>query len=51
MRFSYDGTKVQPSNLKTNEITNNTLEYFEFEEEFKQALQYSTIPYEGEGGE
>ena len=49
MRFSYDGTKVQPSNLKTNEITNNTLEYFEFEEEFKQALQYSTIPYEGEG--
>lgn len=49
MRFSYDSTKLQPSNLKTNEKTNNTLEYFEFEEEFKQALQYSTIPYEGEG--
>ena len=49
VRFSYDSTKLQPSNLKTNEITNNTLEYFEFEQEFKQALQYSTIPYEGEG--
>ena len=49
MRFSYDSTKIQPSNLSTNEITDDELEYFKFESEFQDVLEMFTIPYDGEG--
>lgn len=49
MRFSYDSTKLQPSNLQTNEITTDETEYFKFEDEFKDSLELFTIPYDGTG--
>lgn len=49
VRFSYDSTKLQPSCLETNEVTDNAKMYFQFEEEFKQALEFFTIPYDKEG--
>lgn len=49
MRFSYDSTKLQPSSIETNEVTDNAKRYFQFEEEFKQALEFFTIPYDKEG--
>ena len=48
MRFSYDSTKIQPSDLSTNEITDDELEYFKFETEFQDVLEMFTIPYDGE---
>lgn len=49
VRFSYDSTKIQPSNLITNEITDDETRYFEFEDEFKESLDFFTIPYDKEG--
>lgn len=43
MRFTYDKTKLQLSNIKTNEISDNVKEYFEFEDEFKNSLDLFTI--------
>lgn len=48
--FSYDHTKLQPSVIETNEITEEEKEYFRFEEEFKEALELFTIPT-GKNGE
>ncbi len=49
MRFSYDSTKLKPSNITTNEITDDEMEYFKLEEEFKDALEFFTIPYDETG--
>ncbi|MBQ2937578.1 MAG: cadherin-like beta sandwich domain-containing protein [Clostridia bacterium] len=35
--------------MSTNEITDDELEYFEFESEFQDVLEMFTIPYDGEG--
>lgn len=48
-RISYDSTKVNPSNLSTNEVTANKDLYFQFEEEFKDCLELFTYSYDGEG--
>lgn len=49
MRFSYDSTKLKPSNITTNEITEDETEYFKLEEEFKNTLEFFTIPYDEAG--
>ena len=49
VRFSYDETKIQPSNIQTNVITDDELEYFQFAEEFQDSLDIFTIPFDGEG--
>lgn len=40
VRFQYDDTKLQPSNLSTNEATKNASEYFQYVDEFKTALDF-----------
>ncbi len=42
--FAYDSQKLEPSIIQTNEITANESEYFEFTEEFKDALELYAIP-------
>jgi len=49
VRFTYDNTKIETSNLLTNEITNDTTKYFEFADEFKNALEFETIQYDATG--
>lgn len=49
MRFSYDSTKIKPSNLSTNEITDDETEYFAFEKEFQNSLELFSIGYDVEG--
>lgn len=49
VRFSYDSSKLNPSKVTTNELSTNIKEYFEFESEFKDILQFYSIPYDGEG--
>lgn len=49
MRFSYDSTKLKPSSVQTNVITDDETEYFEFEDEFKECLEFFTIPYDETG--
>lgn len=49
VRFSYDSSKLSPSKVTTNELSTNIKEYFEFENEFKDILQFYSIPYDGEG--
>lgn len=48
VRFSYDGTKLSPSNITTNVVTDDETEYFKFENEFNGSLDMFTIPDEGE---
>lgn len=48
VRFRYDGTKFQPSNISTNEITDDSTLYFKFEDEFANYLDLFTIDYEEE---
>ena len=45
VRFQYDNTKFQPSNLETNEITDDETQYFKFEDEFKDSLDCFALPY------
>lgn len=47
VRFSYDGTNLTPSNLLTNDETEDETEYFTFEDEFKSCLELFTIQYTG----
>lgn len=49
VRFTFDTTKLQTSNLATNEITDDETAYFQFEEEFKECLEFFTIPYDMDG--
>lgn len=49
MRFSYDSSKLQPSSLETNEVTDDEMEYFAFADEFKDYLEFFTVHYWGEG--
>ena len=49
VRFSYDSSKIQPSNLTSNEVTNDETEYFKFVGEFENVLELFTIPYDGTG--
>lgn len=49
VRFSYDSTKLQPSSLVTNEVTNDIKQYFNFEPEFSNSLNIFTISYDAEG--
>lgn len=48
VRFRYDGTKFQPSNISTNQITYDSTSYFQFENEFANYLDLFTIDYETE---
>ena len=49
VRFSYDSSKIEPSNIVTNEITDDETEYFKFVGEFENTLELFTIPYDGIG--
>ena len=43
VRFTYDSENIQPSKLDTNEVTDESNEYFEFENEFQNYLEFLTI--------
>lgn len=47
VRFSYDGTHFAPSNITTNEYTDDENEFFKFESEFSDCLELFTVPYTG----
>lgn len=47
VRFSYDGTHFAPSNITTNEYTDDETEFFKFETEFSDCLELFTVPYTG----
>lgn len=49
VRFSYQNEKIKPSNINTNEVTNNNDEYFEFVDEFNGPLEMKTLTYDGTG--
>lgn len=49
VRFSYDATKIQPSNMNTNVVTLDSDQYFKFEDEFINKLDFFTLNYTGEG--
>lgn len=49
VRFSYDSTKINPSDIETNEITTDSKKYFKWEDEFKNSLDLFTINYDGNG--
>ena len=48
-RFSYDSSKYKLSNVETNEITDNCDEYFKFENEFSDVLEFFDVTYKGIG--
>lgn len=48
VRFSYDKTKLKPSDITTNDITTNETKYFTFEEEFKNKLIMEALIEENE---
>lgn len=48
VRFAYDSTNLKPSNITTNEITDDIEQYFKFEDEFINTLSIFTIPVSGE---
>ena len=48
VRFAYDSTKLQPSNMNTNEITDDASLFFDFVDEFKNCLSMFTLPVSGE---
>lgn len=45
VRFSYDGTHFAPSNITTNDYTDDETEFFKFESEFSDCLELFTVPY------
>ena len=47
VRFSYDGTHFAPSNITTNDYTDDETEFFNFESEFSDCLELFTVPYTG----
>lgn len=47
VRFSYDGTHFAPSNITTNEYTDDETEFFKFESEFSDCMELFTVPYTG----
>lgn len=47
VRFSYDGTHFAPSNITTNDYTDDETEFFKFESEFSDCLELFTVPYTG----
>lgn len=47
VRFAYDSSNYQPSNITTNVTTDDETEYFAFEAEFQGKLDMFTIPYTG----
>ena len=47
VRFSYDGTHFAPSNINTNEYTDDETEFFKFETEFSDCMELFTVPYTG----
>lgn len=47
VRFSYDGTHFAPSNITTNDYTDDETEFFKFESEFSECLELFTVPYTG----
>lgn len=49
VRFSFDDTKIEPSNFTTNEITYDSTEYFKFVDEFEDNLDFFSPGYSGEG--
>ena len=44
-RFEFDNSIYNPSNLETNEITDDETEYFKMEDEFKDSLELMSVPY------
>ena len=49
VRFSFDDTKIEPSSFSTNEISYNSDDYFRFESEFADSLDFFAPGYSGEG--
>ncbi len=49
VRFTYDKTKIMPSKLQTNEVISNDAVYLEFEDEFKNCLDFSTFAFDIDG--
>ena len=49
VRFSYQSSNIRTSNLITNDLTNDEMEFFQFEPEFRDCLDFFTIPYDGTG--
>lgn len=49
VRFTYDKTKIQPSDLQTNQVISNDAVYLEFEDEFKNCLDFFTVPFDIDG--
>lgn len=47
VRFTYDTNNFETSNLSTNEYTEEETEFFNFESEFSNCLDFFTIPYDG----
>ena len=47
VRFSYDGIHFAPSNITTNDYTDDETEFFKFESEFSDCLELFTVPYTG----
>lgn len=47
VRFSYDGTHFAPSNITTNDYTDDETEFFKFESEFSDCLELFAVPYTG----
>lgn len=47
VRFSYDGTHFAPSNITTNDYTDDETEFFKFESEFSDCMELFTVPYTG----
>lgn len=47
VRFTYDTDNFATSSLTTNEYTTDETEFFKFESEFSNCLDFFTIPYDG----
>lgn len=48
-RFSYDSEKYKPSDITTNEVTDDCMKYFKFEDEFVETLEFFDVTYKGLG--
>lgn len=48
-RFSYDSEKYKLSDVTTNELTDDCMKYFKFEDEFIETLEFFDVTYKGLG--
>lgn len=49
VRFSFDNTKIEPSDFTSNQVTYDSEEYFKFEDEFTDKLDFFSTGYMGNG--